>query len=35
VAERVREEGLADTDGAEDHDVAMILDEAERDELVS
>src|SRR6185312_6646981 len=34
VAERVRQERLADAHGAEDHDVAVILDEAQRDELI-
>jgi hypothetical protein len=34
MAECVREEGFADADGPEDHDLTVILDEAERDELV-
>ena len=34
VAERVGEEGLADADGADDGDVGVRLEEAQRDELV-
>jgi hypothetical protein len=34
VTERVREEGLPDADGAEDHGISVILDEAKGDELV-